>query len=194
MKPPNGCPACPLLRLRRRVCNGRRRRPGRHGRRLSPVPWATPFLPRLPGCDMITNASKFARQTPAGCAASSARRTAGSPRGAARHRNALVIGCIQTKGPPPLGLKAGISIIIIVGIGAVRCAEAAGHGPRPGPVDAHFQVGSPGNEEGRRLQAKDGSEPVEGRVINHPQAGAPESRTGYGMTFRRRPAPKTAWQ
>jgi sec-independent protein translocase protein TatA len=28
--------------------------------------------------------------------------------------------------------------------------------------------------------AKDGSEPVEGRVINHPQAGAPESRTGDG--------------
>jgi sec-independent protein translocase protein TatA len=29
-------------------------------------------------------------------------------------------------------------------------------------------------------EAKDGSEPVEGRVINHPQAGAPESRTGDG--------------
>jgi len=28
--------------------------------------------------------------------------------------------------------------------------------------------------------AKDGSEPVEGRVINHPQAGAPESRAGDG--------------
>jgi sec-independent protein translocase protein TatA len=26
--------------------------------------------------------------------------------------------------------------------------------------------------------AKEDSEPVEGRVINHPQAGAPESRTG----------------
>jgi sec-independent protein translocase protein TatA len=28
--------------------------------------------------------------------------------------------------------------------------------------------------------AKDGTEPVEGRVINHPRAGAPESRTGDG--------------
>jgi sec-independent protein translocase protein TatA len=27
-------------------------------------------------------------------------------------------------------------------------------------------------------EAKDASEPVEGRVINHPQSGAPESRTG----------------
>ena len=29
-------------------------------------------------------------------------------------------------------------------------------------------------------EAKDGSEPVEGRVINHPQTGAAESRTGDG--------------
>jgi sec-independent protein translocase protein TatA len=29
-------------------------------------------------------------------------------------------------------------------------------------------------------EAKDASEPVEGRVINHPQSGAPESRTGDG--------------
>ncbi|SDP60262.1 sec-independent protein translocase protein TatA [Arthrobacter sp. ok909] len=28
--------------------------------------------------------------------------------------------------------------------------------------------------------AKEGSEPVEGRVVNHPQAAAPESRTGDG--------------
>ena len=28
--------------------------------------------------------------------------------------------------------------------------------------------------------AKDGSEPVEGRVVNHPQATPPESRTGDG--------------
>jgi sec-independent protein translocase protein TatA len=29
-------------------------------------------------------------------------------------------------------------------------------------------------------EAKDGSDPVEGRVVNHPQTGAPESRTGDG--------------
>ena len=35
-------------------------------------------------------------------------------------------------------------------------------------------------KDGATSEAKDGSEPVEGRVIHHPQPGAPESRTGDG--------------
>ena len=36
-------------------------------------------------------------------------------------------------------------------------------------------------KDGTTSEAKDGSEPVEGRVINHPQQpGTPESRTGDG--------------
>ena len=43
-------------------------------------------------------------------------------------------------------------------------------------------------------EAKDGSEPVEGRVINHPQAAHRKAARATEPTFRRRPAPKTAWQ
>ena len=127
------------------------------------------------------HASKLARQKRPPAAPHPTQEGPRATPGAARHRNALDIGCIQTKGPLPMRLEGWhLIIIIVLALVLFAAPKLPGMARSLGQSMRIFKSEVREMKKDGTTDAKDGSEPVEGRVINHPQAGAPESRTGDG--------------